>query len=271
MALVRTQIAAVALFASASLAHADIPQALDRATISVGGFYPVVDARLSADGPDVSGSDIDFQRDLGLDKHRTLTNLRIDLLIFDSQGFSIGGYKYSKQGGATLARDIRFAGNMYDVNAFVNAGLSLTTYNAAWHWWFTAGDSDVVGVGLGAVYYELTGTIDGSVSVDGGTAVAHGAVDGSAVAPLLTVGWRHAFSPNLRGYAEFAGVRKASGTLSGHLLNGTLGLEYYPWHNLGLALEYSANNLDLKADMASWEGRARIHFHGPAAFVRLRF
>jgi hypothetical protein len=271
MAPLRTFIAALALAAATPAAHADIPDALDRATVSVGGFYPIVDARLSADGPEVSGSDIDFQRDLGLDKHRTLTNLRLDLLVFDSQGFSIGGYKYSKEGSATLVRDIRFAGNSYDVDAFVDAGLSLTTYNAAWHWWFAPDDDDALGIGLGAVYYDLRGSISGRISIDGGTGVARGSVDGSAIAPLLTLGWRHAFTPDLRAYAEFAGVRKASGTLTGHLLNGTLGLEYYPWRNLGLALEYSANNLDLKADKASWEGRARIHFHGPAAFVRLRF
>jgi hypothetical protein len=47
-------------------------------------------------------------------------------------------------------------------------------------------------------------------------------------------------------------------------------MEYYPWRNLGFALEYSANNLDLKADKESWEGRASMHFYGPSAYVRLR-
>ena len=132
---VRSLLAAVLAYAAAvSAARAEIPQGLDRASVSIGGFYPIVDARISADGSQVSGSEVNFQRDLGLDKHRTLTNLRLDLLLFDSQGFSVGGYKYSKDGGAILARDIRFDGNNYDVNAFVNARLSLTTYNAAWHW-----------------------------------------------------------------------------------------------------------------------------------------
>jgi len=269
---VRALLAATLVWAAIAVpARAEVPDALDRATVSVGGFYPVVDARLSADGPEVAGSDIDFQRDLGLDKHRTLTNLRLDLLLFDSQGFSIGGYQYSKDSGATLARDIHFAGNDYNVDAFVRAGLRLDTWNAAWHWWFPVDEADVFGVGLGAVYYDLRGSVEGSVTVNGSTATARGSAQGDAIAPLLTLGWRHAFTPNFRGYAEFAGVRKPSGTLTGHLLNGTLGMEYYPWQNLGLALEYSANDLDLKADKESWVGRARIRFHGPAAFVRLRF
>ena len=262
---------AATLVAAAPPAHAELPDALDRVNVSFGGFYPTVDARVSANGPEVAGSDIDFQRDLGLDKHRTLPNVRFEFLVFDSQGFSIGGYQYSRQAGATLARDIAFDGNDYNINAFVNASLRLDTYNAAWHWWFAPDPHDAIGLGLGAVYYDLKGMIDGGVTVNGSSASARGSAEGSAVAPLLTLGWRHSFSDQWRGYAEFSGVRKPSGTLTGHLLNGTLGLEYYPWQNLGVALEYSANDLDLKADKASWEGRARIHFRGPAAFVRMRF
>lgn len=261
---------AIALCAAVPSAHAEIPEALDRASVSVGGFNPIIDARVSADGG-TPGNEVNFQRDLGLDKHRTLTNLRMELLVLDSQGFSIGGYQYSKQAGTTLARDIHFDGNDYNTSAFVEASLRLQTYYAAWHWWFPATAHDVFGIGLGAAYYDLKGSIDGSITVNGSSATARGTAEGNAVAPLLTLGWRHAFSENFRGYADFSGVRKPSGTLTGHLLNGTLGLEYYPWQNLGFALEYSANNLDLKADKASWEGRARIHFHGPAAFVRVRF
>src|SRR5262249_19077440 len=109
------------------------------------------------------------------------------------------------------------------------------------------------------------------ITVNGNGGSARGEAEANAVAPLLTVGWRHAFSENLRAYFDVAGVRKAGGEITGHLLNGTLGLEYYPWQNLGLALEYSTNDLELKADKDSWEGRARIHFYGPAAFVRMRF
>jgi hypothetical protein len=255
----------------APTAHADVPQPLDRFSLSLGGFYPTVDARLSANGPGLAGTDINFERDLDLDRHRTLPNLHLEFLVFDSQGFSIGGYQYSRGAGTTLARNIVFDGNTYDTSAFVQARLRLDTYNAAWHWWFAPTAQDAFGVGLGATYYDLKGTLDGGVTVNGGSAQAHGEAEGSAAAPLLTLGWRHAFSDSLRWYLDVAGVRKSNGTLTGHLLNGTLGLEYYPLQNLGLALEYSTNDLELKADKESWQGRARIRFYGPAAFVRVRF
>jgi hypothetical protein len=261
---------AITALGFAASAQADVPEALDRVALSVGGFYPTVDTRVSANGAQVAGTDVNFHRDLGLDNHRTLASVRLDLLVFDSQGFSIGGYQYSKQAGAMLARTIEFDGNEYDASAFVHAQLRLQTVDAAWHWWFTPTARDVVGVGLGVAWYDLKGSIEGGIMVNGDAASAHGEADASAAAPLLTLGWRHAFSENLRGYADFSGVRKPSGEITGHLLNGTLGAEYYPWHNFGVALEYSINDLDVNADKQSWDGRARIQFRGPAAFVRMR-
>jgi hypothetical protein len=261
----------VAMFALAPPLHAQVPEPLDRINLALGVFHPTVDTRLSANGSDLAGSDVDFQSDLGLDKHRTLPNIRLEFLAFDSQGFSIGGYEYSRHSSTTLARDIRFGGIDYSVDAAVQGELRLRVVHAAWHWWFAPDPQDAVGVGIGGAWYDLVGSIDGSVSVNGGSAASRASAEGSAVAPMLTLGWRHSFSSQLRCYADVSGVRKPSGSLTGTLLNGTVGLEYYPWDNLGVALEYSANNLDLKADKESWEGRARIHFYGPAAFLRLRF
>ncbi|MGA9334010.1 MAG: hypothetical protein WBV39_07005 [Rudaea sp.] len=263
-------------FACAGTACADVPMALDRASLWVGGFYPTVDASVSANGDDLSGSDVDFRRDLGLYKNRTLSNVRLDFLVFDNQGFTFGGYRYARSATNMLDRDIMFDGDTYHANAYVHARLSLQTYYATWHWWFETGDLDVVGVGLGAAYYDLRGAIDGNVDVTGGSIIGaessgRGEAEGSAVAPLLTLGWKHAFSDRWRGFADFSGVRKPSGAFTGHLLNGRIGLEYFPWKNIGAALEYDRTDLDVKADKRSWTGRAKIRFRGPSAFVRLRW
>jgi hypothetical protein len=252
-------------------ARAEIPAPLDRLSISFGDFYPTVETRVAANGSGIMGSDVDFQRDLGLSEHRSLPAFRVDALLFDSQGLSVGGYVYSRQASARLNRDLVFDDDVFRVNAYVDAKLTLRIYHAEWRWWLAPDDSDVVGFGLGAAYYDLRGTIAAGLSINGGSVHGHGSAEGDAIAPMLTLGWRHSFNEAWRAYADVSGVRKPFGTLQGHLLNGTLGVEFMPWKNAGLALEYSANNLDLKAQKESWEGRARIHFYGPAAFVRLRF
>lgn len=261
---------ALALSAFAASVRAEIPAPLDRLSISFGDFYPTVETRVAANGPGIMGSEVDFQRDLGLSEHRSLPAFRVDALLFDSQGLSLGGYTYSKQASARLNRDLVFDDDVFRVNAFVDAKLTLRVYHAEWRWWFAPGDNDVIGLGLGAAYYDLHGTIDAGLSINDGAVHGRGSAEDNAFAPLLTLGWRHSFNDAWRIYADVSGVRKPFGTLQGHLLNGTLGLEFMPWKNAGLAFEYSANNLDLKADKSDWEGRARLHFYGPAAYLRVR-
>jgi len=261
---------ALALSAFAASVRAEIPAPLDRLSISFGDFYPTVETRVAANGPGIMGSEVDFQRDLGLSEHRSLPAFRVDALLFDSQGLSLGGYTYSKQASARLNRDLVFDDDVFRVNAFVDAKLTLRVYHAEWRWWFAPGDNDVIGLGLGAAYYDLHGTIDAGLSINDGAVHGRGSAEDNAIAPLLTLGWRHSFNDAWRVYADVSGVRKPFGTLQGHLLNGTLGLEFMPWKNAGLAFEYSANNLDLKADKSDWEGRARLHFYGPAAYLRVR-
>jgi len=261
---------ALALSAFAASVRAEIPAPLDRLSISFGDFYPTVETRVAANGPGIMGSEVDFQRDLGLSEHRSLPAFRVDALLFDSQGLSLGGYTYSKQASARLNRDLVFDDDVFRVNAFVDAKLTLRVYHAEWRWWFAPGDNDVIGLGLGAAYYDLHGTIDAGLSINDGAVHGRGSAEDNAIAPLLTLGWRHSLNDAWRVYADVSGVRKPFGTLQGHLLNGTLGLEFMPWKNAGLAFEYSANNLDLKADKSDWEGRARLHFYGPAAYLRVR-
>ena len=268
---IQSRLAGLCLAALAQPSLAEVPMALDRVNLSLGGFYPVVDAHVSLSGPEFEGTPVDFKHNEALDNHRTLPNLQIELLVFDSQGFSIGGYQYSKSATATVSRDVDLEGTHIQIDGHADAGLRFYTYHAAWHWWLAPGEHDVLGLGVGAVYYDVKGTIDASLKIDKISLSARGAAEASAVAPLLTLAWRHAFSGNLRTYLDFSGVRKNSGTVTGHLVNATLGAEWYPFHNLGLALEYSSNALSLKAKKENVEGRASIDFHGPAAFVRLRY
>lgn len=250
--------------------RADTPMPLDRISLWVGCFYPSVDEHVSANGTHAPGSDVDFRRDLGLDERRVLSNVRLDFLVMDHQGFSIGGYRYSRSGSTTLMRDIRFAGVDYHASADVSARLRLQTFDASWHWWFSPTPRDAVGFGLGVAYYDLSGVIQADIDVNTESVSGRGHAEGNAFAPLLTIGWKHAFSARTRTFVNVAGVHKNGGRFNGHLLNARVGVEYFPWRHVGLALEYDSSDLHINADEPSWQGHARLRFQGPAAFLRVR-
>jgi hypothetical protein len=265
------EIAAALLLVAAPVAVADVPEPLDRLSVAIGGYYPTVDSAVTANSASVKGTTVNFQKDLNLDNHRTLPTGRIDFLVFDNQGFSISGYQYSRSAGTMLSRDVEFDGDHFQVGADIMAHLRIEVLTGAWHWWFTPTAQDVLGFGLGAVYYDVHGSIGGTLSVANASISGSGAAGDDVLAPLATFAWRHAFSHDMRAYAELSGVWKDGGNIRGHQANGIVGMDYFPWRNLGFALEYDANDLTLKSDRNTWDGKAQIKFYGPAAFVRARF
>lgn len=257
------------------LAQAAPSMALDRVNLWLGGYQPDTRIRLSVDasgGP--QGTVIDAERDFGLDRRHPVGRARLDFLLGDHQGFTLDVYRYDNSGARALDRQVVYDGNTYDVAAAIRSRIEIDFASAAWHRWFDAGDRDVVGAGLGAARYRLAVDVAGEASVHGpvgGSIAAASHRSEAAWAPVLTLGWRHAFTRDLRLYADVSGVRKNAGALQGHIYAGAVGVEYYPWQHLGVGAEYAATRINLDKDGRDYAARLKLRLQGPAAFVRMRF
>lgn len=253
---------------AATGAHADEgAQALDRVSVWIGGYYPdtSLDIRAQATAlPDLGGH-------LHVDAGReTVGRLRLDFLVFDSQGFTLDYYTLDRTRNEHLAREFDYGGVPFQVDTDLQAQVKFSAGSAAWHWWF--GDAaDVFGIGLGATYYKVELGLAGSASVNGQSAAADLRWSDDAVAPLLTLGFKHAFSDSLRVYANASGVRKNGGALAGHIVDGRVGVEWFPWRNVGLGAEYGRTRIDLKRGAQQYDAKLDIDLEGPSLFARLRF
>ncbi|GGI15914.1 MAG: hypothetical protein REI95_10915 [Oxalicibacterium faecigallinarum] len=266
-----TKVASVlGLCMSASIpAFADPSPALDRISISAGAFRAeptfkagVITPYGSIDTPDRTNSDV------------TIPRLRADILLFDSQGISFDYYRYDRSYSESVGAGSVIDGNPVTGSATFDSKFKLDMARLSYKWWLGSGNS-VFGIGLGGAYYraDLTGTISGSATAGGVT------YDGSssdrytddAVAPLIELGWRHAFTPNVRMYLEAGGVKKNGGNLQGHIYNGNVGLEWFPWKNIGLVADYGVHRVKLERSSANSDAELNIRFRGPSLFVKARF
>ena len=116
----------------------------------------------------------------------------------------------------------------------------------------------MVGVGLGGTRYQVGLGLDGSATLLGQTESATVHWSDNAVAPLLTLGYKHAFSDSLRVYANASGVRKNGGVLAGHIVDARVGVEWFPWRNVGLGAEYGRTRIDLKRDAQHYDAKLDI-------------
>lgn len=247
------------------------PRPLDRVSVWLGGFQArsdtTVTALAHAGGATASGS-VNLEDDLGLDQRQPVSHARLDFLLGESQGFSLEYFGYQRVNSARLARSIEFDGQVFEAEARLRGEFEYDFASLAHRRWFGQG-ATVWGVGLGAAYYRVETRLDAEFSLDGDTAAAGARSSDAAIAPLLALGWRHAFSEHLRVYADLSGVAKG-GSLSGHIVDGAIGLEWFPFRRVGLAAEYGATDIRLDREGDVVDARLDLRLRGPTLFLRVR-
>jgi len=256
---------------ASAAASAQQSPALDRVGLWVGGYYSNNNTDLSAHGRgayDGLDGKLDFERDLGLKKHSIDPRVRADFLLGDSQGFSFDYYQIHRNRAGDFYQPVPALGT--GVGAHIKGTVDYDFGSASYRWWF-GHDSDVFGLGVGAAYYKVDMRVRGSAHAGGESVAAATGYDDSAWAPMLTLGWRHAFDDQWRMYADVAGVKKNGGDLNGHIWNASLGVEWFPWQNVGFALEYSASRLHLNKEYRDATARLDLKSDGPAIYLRARF
>ncbi|MEP6722787.1 MAG: hypothetical protein ABJA77_15170 [Variovorax sp.] len=254
---------------SAPYTPTSLSPALDRFSLSVGAFYaePSVNIGIgtpygSYDSGKITGDRV------------ALPRISADLLLFESQGLSFDYFRYSKDYSTSFA-------NAYSLGPFgglgvaggANLALKLEFAKLSYRWWFSSGNT-AIGAGVGAAYYGIKSETGAFGSLAGfGTSYgdSFSRTDGdSAVAPLLEVGVRHAFTPDFRLFADASGVRKGGGGVHGNIYNAQVGLEYFPVRNVGVALAYGVTDVDLKRDDYGLT-RFRLKLQGPTLSLKARF
>ncbi len=252
-----------ALVSTAGAAWADPSPALDRFSISAGGFYAEPRLQLNADTANGRVSTPAYDAE-----HVTIPHIKADLLLGDTQGLSLDYFNYDKSHSTSLSGATVINGQPVSGNAQINADMRLDVGQLAYKWWFGKGN-DVFGLGVGAAYYHarLGGSVSGTVA--GVTATGNSSVSENAFAPLLELGWRHAFSPDLRLYADASGIKKNGGNVNGHIYSGALGLEWYFAKNIGVGVDYGISKIHLNRDSDSADLDVRLT--GPSAYLKARF
>jgi hypothetical protein len=248
----------------------------DRVSVRLGGYFADMDTDISlADPSDTLSGRVNLEDDLGFKQDKTVPRVRADFLFGEHQGLALDYYSIDRSSHQVLARDITYDGVDYAANADVRAKLDFDFGSVAWRWWFGQGN-DAYGVGLGAGWYRVKTALAGDGAYDPGVGGPQpvsmsSSSNDSAWAPMLQLGWRHAFDDNWRIYLDASGVRKNGGRISGHIYNAALGVEWLPWQNLGFGLEYGYSQIKLHWDRRMYDADLDMTLSGPSAFVNLRW
>ena len=261
-------IAAAMLLAAVPIAMADdVSPALDRVSLWLGGYS--LDTEIALDARNTAGNVSTGK--VNLDSgNETVGRARLDFLFLDSQGFTLDYYTLDRASTQVLNKPFTYAGLPFQLDSTLHGKIDLAAGSVSYHWWFGS-DTDVIGVGLGGTYYRLKVGIAGTVALNDISVQGSATWQDDAIAPLITVAYKHAFSNSLRVYADASGVRKNGGKLAGHIDDGRVGIEWFPWQNFGLSAEYGVTHIHLDHDGESYIADLNVKFSGPSLFARVRF
>lgn len=264
-------LALILLAGISGAAGAQQTPALDRLDLSLGGFHASTNTTISAGtAHDEFRDHSNLEDDLGFRKYKAVPRARLNFLVGANQGFSFDYFSVNRAHGGVLKRSFSYAGNNYDAAATVHGKLDFDFGSAAYRWWFGQGN-DVFGLGLGGAWYRVQARISGTATVNGVPA-GEGSADTAAHAwaPEVQLGWRHAFNDRWRMYADASGMKKNGGRLYGCIYDLDIGVEWYPWQNLGIAAEYGYTRIKLDQRRETYRDGLDMRLKGPSLFVKWR-
>ncbi|WP_260610200.1 hypothetical protein [Sphingomonas sp. IC081] len=241
--------------------------------ISAQSYYPSVDTnvRVSSKTAETVGTDIDFEKDLDLDKRDVLpavsAGARFGHVIV---GFDF--FKLKRSGSIALQRDITFDDTVYPASAQLDSSFDSDIYRLTVGYAFVQQDNLELGAAIGLHATRFNLALSGEVNVGEGSVQAEQRRK-DFLAPIPTVGLfgTYRIAPRLEASARIDYLSLKIDQYDGRLINAQAGVNYSILKNLSLGIAYRYVDYRVGIDKDAWSGRVRYKLNGPAVVLQASF
>ena len=256
----------VAAVAAAASGAARAERASDHAWLDVGGFIAKIDSNLRIDHETLGeGTDVDFERHLGLDDNRFLPKASAGVRIGKRFRVEADYFSLNREREIVLSESIRIEDTVFPLNAEVRTDFDTDIYRLAGGYSIIRDDKVEFGVSAGAHVTKASFRIEAQVL--GVTLEEHR----SKSVPLPNVGVFgnvHLFGPvSLQGNIDAFKVK--AGGYKGTLIDSQIGLEARFARHFGVGLGYRHAHYKVVADKSDWHGKLTYDYFGPMAYLTL--
>lgn len=248
------------------LLNGDEPWRAERLILRVGIFRPNIDTNIRLDGSAAPiGTDVDFERDLGLEDSKTELFADFTLRITKRQRLEVGYLRLNRDATKTLTQTINYGDQSFTAGTDVTTVLDVNIYRVAYGYSILNTGRKEFGftIGLHAT------SIDAGINDTGGSI----SEQGDMIMPLPNFGvfGGVAIGSHVAALGRVQIFYLEAGQYRAELVNATAAVEYYPFKPLFLGAGYTIFDLGGEADTGSFSGEFDFQFHGPIAYAGLRF
>ena len=264
---------ALALWLAAP-AHAQAPLRQDTFRLEGGWFFQVADVTLRVDGPTTTGSDIDFDKDVGADAKKSSYLLGAEWRFAPNHRLGMHYFKIDRARDKTLERDITIGDETFPVGANLKASLETTVIPVTYSYSFYRTPESEWAVALGLHWFELN--LDVNATFDQNGSAVQRTRTAQADAPLPVIGLRYDRALSSQWMLSASALLfylKASTDLDyeGRLFSGRVATEYALTKNVSLGAALNLFSVSADVDSDTWNGRVRYNYWGPNLYVAAYF
>lgn len=240
----------------------------------ISGYRPSIDSNLQySPKTGAAGTEVSFERDLGLADRKTLPALLLGARFGDGWRGEFEYFKLSRSARTNLINgSITVDDTVYPVSASVASQFDSQVYRVGLGYSFLKTPDAELGavVGLHITGFKVALEGDGLVN---GQPVASKRVTQDKTVPLPTLGvyGTYAFAPHWAASGRVDVLSLKVGEYRGKLLNMQANLLYRFTPNVGLGVGYRYDDYKLKADRTDWRGKLEYQFKGPQVLMDVGF
>lgn len=247
------------------------PWFVDRFKIGAGFFAATTttDIKLGNTSGGSIGSDIDFEKDLGMKRNVETFLANFQWRISRRWRMDFSYYQLNRSSSKTLERTINYGDHTYNVSATVSSYFNNTIYRASFGYAILAKPTAELGLLVGAH------TLQSSMGIGltaGGAGVAYND-NFNFTAPLPDFGiWGGvALSKRFALNGEFDYLSIASGDFKGEIVGYHASLSFKALKQLDLSLGYTGFNFSIDANTNHQNAHIGWGYNGPSITADFRF
>jgi hypothetical protein len=248
-----------------SLSATAAAQTDPRFSIGLGAFFTDRDSNTRIDGEAGSGTDVNLESDLGLDKSDTVFRVDAYWRFAEKHRLDFSAFDLSRSASRQIDREITWDDTTYTINTQVESEFDLAIYKAAYTWCFLKRDRSFLGATVGLYVADIGATL---------SAPAAGSVESEDLtAPLPVVGlrgeYRFADRWSLRGSGEIFSIEYDD--YDGSLYDLFVGLDFSATDNVAIGVGVNSVRLDVGVTKSNFEGDVDWQYDGAMAYLKFDF
>jgi hypothetical protein len=267
--------AAALLLGSPAVLADDAPNLLtDSFQVALGTFIVSSEPTIQLKGDTGSGDKVNFDEALGCGDS---TRIRFDSFWrFGDSGrhkLKAIAFDMSRDNSRTFDRDIEWGGDVYPVDAKVDAEFSFTVIEVAYEYAFLKRDSWELDGSIGLHYTDLSASLKAKAETSGGTLTEDISNSASVAAPLPVIGLRGMWDLShnfwLDATAQYFAL--SFDDFDGSLQDYRVLVTWQPKKWLGIGLGYNRFEIDVDVEKNRFDGSLDWTYSGPMIFYSASF